>query len=188
MTTKQAKSTREDGMPAGHPLQKLARCTNHEESDDVFWDIMDWNSEDERTKKAKQKSEKMKGNTPRQGTGAANQPSPSGTPNPRQHLRGLDPRKAGAASAEPRAPASTSSSSRGGGDPTQEQAIRAQAVAQRKAVEKCSDWEPKLPARYLEPHGQRSPLHRVRSGARTQGDSMRTAIKMDKRAQRRWEK
>ena len=71
------------------------------------------------------------------------QPPPTGTPNAGQHLRGTDPRKAGAALAEPRILASTSSSSRGSGDPVQEQAMRAQAVAQRKAVEKHSDRGPK---------------------------------------------
>ena len=45
--TNKSKGTREDGMPAGHPLQKLARCPGHKESDDAFWAIMDWQGEDE---------------------------------------------------------------------------------------------------------------------------------------------
>ena len=57
-------------MPAGHPLQRLPRCTGHKESDDAFWDIMDWNSEDEGRKKAKQ-LEKTKENTTGQGAKAA---------------------------------------------------------------------------------------------------------------------
>ena len=67
--TTKTKGTREDGMPAGHPLQRLARCTGHEESDDAFWAIMDWQSEDEhKEKKAVQKTRKPKGNPPGQGT------------------------------------------------------------------------------------------------------------------------
>ena len=56
-------------MPAGHPLQRLARCTGHKGSDDAFWAIMDWKSEDEhKEKKAVQKTKKPKGNPPGQGT------------------------------------------------------------------------------------------------------------------------
>ena len=67
--TTKTKGTREDGMPAGHPLQRLARCTGHKGSDDAFWAIMDWKSEDEhKEKKAVQKTKKPKGNPPGQGT------------------------------------------------------------------------------------------------------------------------
>ena len=67
--TTKTKGARENGMPAGHPLQRLARCTGHKESDDAFWAIMDWQSEDERKeKKAVQKTKKPKGHPPGQGT------------------------------------------------------------------------------------------------------------------------
>ena len=168
-------------MPAAHPLQRLARCTGHKESDDAFWAIMDWQSEDEhKEKKAVQKTKKPKGNPPGQGTHhkEASHAAP---------FRGLDPRKVGAAVAESGVPAgaSTSSSSGGRGDPVQEQAIRAQAVAQRRAVETPATgnptrpvgdqvWHPSDLAGCQEPHGRQNLRHhRAQRGAQTTklGDS-----------------
>ena len=117
-TPKRPRGPKRNGMPAGHPLQRLASCTGHKEFDDAFWAIMDWQSEDEhKEKKAVQKS------TSRRGTFQGR--APTTRTRARRHpsvFRGLDPRKVGAAVAEPgvAASASTSSSSGGRGDPQEQ--------------------------------------------------------------------
>ena len=164
-------------MPAGHPLQRLARCTGHKESDDAFWAIMDWQSEDEhKEKKAVQKSKKPKENPPGR--------APTTSKRARRHPS-VD---------WTRTKLELQSQS------------RAQAVAQRRAVETHGDWEPNetsggpsvapqrpgwVPGttRPAEPAAPPSTERRANSQAGGLAQQMmRTAIKMDKRAQRTWTK
>ena len=97
----------------------------HKESDDAFWDIMDWEPEKARTQK-----QGNDGNTKRETKEDMQLKPPQAGHKGTPRLRGLTPQQAGAAPAVMPPP----------NNGVEEQVIREGAMAQRRAVEEYDTW------------------------------------------------